>query len=313
MKRRLALLGLIGLLVASLALGIVARWFRPNPEPPAWANEYDVTVRSPEMIAPGAVVESSAPAGWSHLVIKSLPRVRASEVSRVPSPFGLGREYTVRMASWMFTAFAADVVPERQGEHTRFRLRAIGLGLGTKINARDTIITPETASTFGKSLDLIEKEILTTGYKVQSQARVVVHGPSFALLDTPVCFRCSDKHRLVRYRYALLVEAPTGRLDVLLWRLGGEGGECADLTSAVYLAPNTVDESELIPDESEFNIVGGASDLAFAVDRLPKHLLQVALPEEIVSLAEKTRFTADQARDLEDGLRQLLTQARSRS
>jgi hypothetical protein len=296
-----------------LALGLGARWLRLGHIPPAWANDYDLTAKPPEAIAPGTVVDRSAPAGWSHLVIKSLPRVRPSEVGRVPNNIVVGRDGTVRMASWMFTVFTADVVPEHRGEHTRYRLRAIGLGLGTNVNGRDVVVTPETAKQFGLELDWIGKEILTTGYRVQGQARVVVHGPSFALLDTPVWFRCDPTHRLVRYRYALLVDASTGRLDVLLWRLGGDGGECADLGSVVHLTADTIDEAELVPDPAEFNALGIPSEAAFAVDKLPVHLLKAALPPELLAPAGKTRFTPDEARALEEGLRQLLGKVRSGS
>src|SRR5262249_55252024 len=150
-----------------------------------------------------------------------------------------GREGVVKRVSWMFTAFAADVVQEKHGSHTRYKLRAIGLGLGANVKGHDTILTVKSAPQLGVNIDPIQMTTLDTGYKVQQQARVVVHGPSFAIVDTPVTFRCGEKNRMVRFRYALLVDAPTGRLDVLCWRTGAEGGECSDLSRAVLLNPNT--------------------------------------------------------------------------
>jgi hypothetical protein len=309
MRRSSVILGLaiVGLgAVAALALGW--QWLR-SAKPPAWSDDYDVTAKPPESITPGIVVERSAPAGWSHLVIKSLPRVRPSEVPRVPAVPVLGRDYTVRMVSWMFTAFVADVVPEQDGSHTRYRLRAIGLGLGTNVNGKDTVITRETAKQYDVELNWITKEILETGYRVQSQARLVLHGPSFALLDTPVWLRCNSKNKLVRYRYALFVDAATGRLDVLLWVLGGENGECADLTQALLLPPDLIDEVELVPDPAEFDR-GIARESAFGVDGLPLHRAKLTIPPELRELAGKTRFTPDDARALEDGLRRLLPDPR---
>ena len=170
----------------------------------------------------------------------------------------------------------------------------------------NVVDTAATAERFGPGLDLFQKMTLDTGYKVQEQARVVLHGPTFALLDTPVTFRCGDKNRMVRYRYALLVDPPTGRLDVLAWRLGAEGGGCSDLTRAVLLHPNTIDEAELIPDPAEFNAIGIPNELAFGVDDLPPHRLEVALPPHLSAPAGKTKFAPDDARALEDGLRKLL-------
>jgi len=301
---RIGLLLLMAVFAALAAAGMAARSLRPSVPPPAWANDYDVTAVVPEAIEPGTVVERGPPAGWSHLVIKAMPRVKPSEKSRVPTR--LGRDYVIQKVSWMFTAFTADVVPEQQGSHTRYRLRAIGLGLGANVNGRDTVLTTETAEQFGERMDPVKKQTLDTGYGIQQQSRVVVHGPSFALIDTPVTFRCGERNRMVRFRYALLVDAPTGRLDVLCWRIGAEGGECADLSRAVLLPPNTIDEAELLVDVSAFNDLGIPNELAFGVDDLPPHRLEVALPPGLSPLAGKTKFTPDEARTLEEGLRKLL-------
>jgi hypothetical protein len=300
------ILWLLTLAVAGLlAVGVAARWLRPDVTPPAWADDYDLSAQPPEAIAPGTEVDRGPPAGWSHLVIKSLPRVKPSEVSRVPAPLGLGRDHVIRQVSWMFTAFTADVVSERQGAHARHRLRAIGLGLGATVNGRDIVLTADSAERLGQPLNWIQKETLTTGYRVQQQARVVIHGPSFALLDTPVTFRCGTKNRMVRYRYALLVDPPSGRLDVLAWRLG-DAEACADLSRAVLLHPNTIDEAELIPDLATFSTIGIPNELSFGVDDLPPHRLEVALPPEIAGLVAQSKFTPDDARALEAALRKLL-------
>jgi hypothetical protein len=285
-----------------LTVGAASRVFRPAAQP-AWIDEYDVTAQPPETIAPGTVVERGPPDGWSHLVIKSLPRVRPSEAQHVPTLLGFGRERILRQISWMFTVFAADVVPERQGAHTRYRLRAVGLGLGASVNGRDTVLSVDAAERLGSRLNWVEKETLTKGYAVQQQARVVVHGATFGLVDTPVAFHCGAHNRLVRYRFALLVDPPTGRLDVLAWRLGDADG-CADLSRAVLLNPSTIDEAELVPDPSTFNPL--PNELSFGVDELPPHRLAVALPPEIAGLVAQTKFTPDEARALETALRKLL-------
>jgi hypothetical protein len=301
----------IVVLAAVLAGAAAVRLLRPaaDPPPPAWADDYDLSARPPEEIAPGTVVARGPPAGWSHLVIKSLPRVKASEVADLPKSV-VPCDMLVRRVAWMFTAFTADVVEERQGAHRRHRLRAIGLGLGAAVNGRDTVLTVDWAGNNGVGLDPIERLTLRTAARVQNQARVVVHGPSFALTDTPVTFRCGEKrNRAVRFRYALLADPPTGRLDVLCWRLGAEGGGCADLTRAVLLNPDTIDAAELLADRSGFDLMGVPGELAFGVDALPPHRLAVALPPPVSALAGKTRYTPDEAHALERGLRALLPDA----
>ncbi|QJW93902.1 hypothetical protein [Frigoriglobus tundricola] len=306
-RARIVLAVLIAVLAGLAVSALAVRWLRP-PAEPAWTDDYDVTAQPPEEIAPGTVIERGPPAGWSHLVIKSLPRVRANEVVRLPSNRLMSRDDLARQVAWMFTAFTADVVPERHGHHTRYRIRAIGLGLGANVNGRDTILTSSTAESFGLKPDFfgVQKTTLDIGYRIQQQARVVIHGPSFALVDTPVTFRCGKKNRMVRFRYALLVDQPTGRLDVLAWRLGAESGGCADLSRAVLLRPDTIDEAELIPDLAEFDRLNIPNELAFGVDDLPPNRLEVALPPDLSPLVGGTKFTPDAARTLEDDLRKLL-------
>jgi hypothetical protein len=296
------------LIVAMVALGCLgliawAVWPIP-PTPPSWAMEYDVTARKPESIAPGTVVGLTVPEGWSHLIIKSLPRIRPSEIENIPRNPLVERSRTVRMASWMFAAFVADVGAERQGDTSRYRIRAIGLGLGTSIGGRDVVITPETAAQYGIELDWITRDILTKGYKTQSLARVVVHGPTMAVVDTPVWYRSDGRHRLLRFRYALLVDSFTGSLDTLVWLLDADG-RCGDGT-ATLLGPNTIDEAELRPDPNEFNLVGKPSEAAFAVDRLPRGLARLMLPSDLRSLASQSKYTPAEAGLLEQQLRQLL-------
>lgn len=302
-RARIGIVLLIACATFLLSTAVVVRWLRPKVEPPAWANDYDLTAQPPELIAPGTVVERTAPQGWSHLVIKAMPRVKPSEVQRVPSLLGFGRDLVVQQVAWMFTVFTADVVAEQQGSHNRYRLRAIGLALGANLNGRDTVLTLDNPE-FGQKLGLIQKMTLEAGYKVQKQSRVVVHGPSFALVDTPVVFVCDGQNRMIRFRYGLLVNAQTGRLEVFCWRLGAESGQCADLARAVLLNPNTLDEAEMIPDPEQLKT--GANELSFGVDCLPPHRLEVELPADIRDTAGKTRFTPDEARTLEDALRKLL-------
>lgn len=311
MRRFRLVLWLLTLAVAALlATGAAVRWFVvPSIEdvqvpPPAWNDEYDVALQPPEQIASGTEAPNGPPTGWSHLVIKTLPRVRKSEIPKVPTS-SLFRGMVVDGTKWMFTLFAADVVEERQGVHKRFKLRAIGLGLGANVNGKDVVLTVDDVT------NPIHKKTLKVGYSVQKRSRVVVQGPSFALVDTPVTFRCGDKNRSVRFRYALLVDTATGRLDVLCWRIGAEGGECADLSRAVLLKPNLIDEAELIPDPSNFKTddipgVLTPTELGFGVDDLPPHRLEVKLPPELSAPAARTKYTPEEARALEDALRKLL-------
>src|SRR5262245_56451172 len=123
MSRKIVRQLLILLLGVALVGGVVAWQLRTTSlVPPSWANDYDVTAQPPELIPAGTVIESGPPEGWSHLVVKSLPRVKPDTESRIPA---LWRSRTVGMMTWMFTAFVADVRPETRGGETRHHLSKI--------------------------------------------------------------------------------------------------------------------------------------------------------------------------------------------
>lgn len=293
--------------------GVVWATWPASPAPVDWSHEYDTTPRplektsfiaadSPtydltskpaDSLEPGTIVEKTAPKGWSHLVIKSLPRVREDQKKDLP-------ELTVEKASWMFTAFLANV----KKDGNRYVFEKAALGLGAKAKDRDTILTAETGRKLGGELGLFGGEILTKGYEVQKKAVLVFSGPTMALLDTPVWFRVGDDNKLVRYRYAMLVDAASGRLETIVWRLGTDGVGTS-FEDAVWLKPDTVDVAELVVDKKKVNRLGIPADDAFAVEKMPEGR-KLPIPAELHKLAAQTRFTADEAYSLDYSLRKLL-------
>ncbi|HEY3788700.1 MAG TPA: hypothetical protein VGL71_07590, partial [Urbifossiella sp.] len=137
------------------AAGVLWATWPKTPTPTDWSHEYDTAAKPPahaaavstadfpvtydlvtrpaEALPPGLIVESKPPAGWSHLVIKSLPRIREEYKKGLPA-------LAVEKASWMFTAFLADVKKETIGGQSRYRFNKLGLGLGASALGRDTIL-----------------------------------------------------------------------------------------------------------------------------------------------------------------------------
>jgi hypothetical protein len=283
-------------LTAPVALAAWAAWPGSPPLPAPVAAAADPAAPAPalpETVAPGTVVEPNDHPGWSHLVLKSRPRIRADQRDKV-------NDLTARMAAWMVTVTLADVQKTDAG----YALRAVGVGLGAKAKGKDTVITADTGAKFGAEIGLVSKTVLNKGYDRQGQSAVVSRGPTLWVVDTPVHFADGGKHRVVRYRHALLVDAKTGKLDTYIWRLGtdGFGDRPAD---AVLLGPEAVDDTELVVDAREINFLGIPSEAAFAVDRLPACGKPVTLPAELRKLAERDAYTPADAAALEAGLRKL--------
>ena len=282
-----ALLGSCGILVAVWAI------WPCDTVTPDWSTEYDVAAKTPDQIIPGTTVAQSAPNGWTHLVIKTLPRIRPADRERV-------LPIVNRYAQWLTTAFVANVQSEKSGLH---RIRSVGFGLGPAVNGVDTIITPETAPENGVDLGLIARQLLTKSHELQRQTLMPIHGPTFALVDAPAWYRAGAKNRLIRFRYGLLANSRTGELKAVVWGFD-PGGECFSDAIIGRLQPDTIDEAELIHDATEFNL-GMPTAAAFGVDRLPSHIEPKPLPKSLQPLALASRFTPTEAHELERGLRNL--------
>ncbi len=72
-------------------------------------------------IAPGTLVGDQPPRMWSHLVIKSLPRLASGDLETLPRS-------AFRTAALMRTVILADVGRSAE-DPTRFALRRVGVGL----------------------------------------------------------------------------------------------------------------------------------------------------------------------------------------
>jgi hypothetical protein len=256
-----------------------------------------------ELLQPGTVVGKDPPRGWSHLIIKSQPRIRQEDLRQVSS-------LTADLASFLFTAFVANVEEERIDGQVRYRLGAIAVGIGTPINGRDTIISPATQQKLGANVGLLAGQVLAKLYDGQQNVRLAGFTRTMALVDTPVVMVRGNRHRAVMIRYALLVDANTGRLDTLAWLLDRDdrGGFVGPSSPIEWLPPGKINDAVLRVDPNEFTL-GIPSDSAFGLLRIPEGQKQIAFPDELKAVAAEVSPSAAWAGWLEGKLRGLLQQA----
>jgi hypothetical protein len=282
----------------------------PQPPPPPTApgtpavTAYDVTIRPVELVAPGGVADREPPPGWSHLIIKSYPRVGAGDVSKVP-------EMTVPLAALFHPLMAADVQPEQRPGQTRYRFHKVGVGLATTINGHDVVVSPDTQRQLGANLGLFAGMVLKGMYEGQQHGRVIVSSEAFALVDTTGTMLLGDKHRPVITRHALLVDTQTGRLETLMWRidLAGKNDYAGAAGPIVWLPPGKIQEAVLHVDAGEFHF-GIASENALATMRLPEGQKEFPLPPTLQQIAGQPRLTPAEALQLEMALRGMLNAGR---
>jgi hypothetical protein len=258
---------------------------------------YDVTPRRLDLIAPGTVVEKTPPKGWSHLIIKSHPRAGTGDVKQLSKS-------TAQLTALLHTVILANVQAEKPGRH---RLTAVAVGLGTKVNGQDIIVSPEKQKELGANLGFLERMVLSRAQEKLRDVQVVARSNTMALIDCPNLLQRDGKHRPVVLRYAVLVDAASGRLDTLLWVIDRDerGGYVGVSGAMEWLPPNKMEDCVLHVDASEFSL-GVPSENAFALDRIPQGQKQLAVTDDLKLLAARMRLTEDMAGQLETKLRAAL-------
>ncbi len=257
-------------------------------------------IRQVELLTPGTVIEKSAPRGWTHLVLKSQPRLPDDEKRRV-------NEMTARLATMVFTATAASVEAYGKGEAKRYRLARLGVGVGVNINGKDVIVSPETQAQLGANLGLLARQVLSAVYEKQKSVRLVAVGPTLAILDTPAFMPRGRGHAPVILRYVFLVDPLSGKLDTLVWRIDLDArGEYEGVTGMIeWLPPNKLVDAEMQVDPREFRL-GVPSERAFAIKSIPQGDRQFSMPDGLRGLAGIRQLRPQQAAQLTQGLRDMI-------
>lgn len=264
---------------------------------------YDVTARPIELIPPGTVIDRTAPAPYTHLIVKSYPRLGAGDLHAV-------NEMTKQLASFLHTSLVARTGTYTVGGETRYRLEEVATGFGTNIRGRgDTVISPDTERKLGANLSFFQRLVLSKCYEEQQKSRYIVRSDTLAVVDTPLIILRNDQHRRAILRYALLLSERSGRLDTLMWMidLDAQGRYATPAGEVHWLAPNTLVDCVMHVDADEFTL-GVPSDIAFACLKTPQGKHAASMPDSLTPLAALPQFTPEQAKALEVQLWLLLQQ-----
>jgi hypothetical protein len=290
-------------LVCRLLTGCALSWPGISSAAAA-AAEIDVTPRRVALIPPGTVIPDRAPKDWTHLIIKSHPRIGPESIGQVSAS-------TARLAGLLFTAVLADVQAGRGAEGgVQFVLSNIAVGVGTRVNGRDLILSSDTQEKLGANLGFLEGSVLAAGERQLQQMRSVARSRTMAIVDAPGILLRDGRHRQVVLRYALLVDPKSGRLDTLLWLLepGGRGPHLEPLSLMQWLPPDKIEDCVLHVDSNEF-ILGIPTSTAFAMAQIPQGRLAIAFPRELKATAAEAQFTPASAESLQRTLWSLLRRA----
>ncbi len=268
----------------------------PNRQP-------DSNAPSIAFIPPGTVISNKAPAGWTHLIDKSLPRMHYGDVDQVPKP-------VQALSGMFFTSMLARVRPPDGPESPGYRLDEVAIAMGTRIGAADTIITPETQKRLGARLGLLPRIALERGYERLKTVKVAARTPTMAVIDGPAMMLRGGKHRPVVLRYTVLVHPRTGDLETLLWVISqdDQGAYEGMISVCEWLLPNQIEERLLHVDASEF-VLGLITENAMAIVHLCKGRMQIPFPPDVKRIATDPRLSPTSARELEKRLWELMQKA----
>jgi hypothetical protein len=218
---------------------------------------------------------------------------------------------TYRLSSLVFTSIAARVEAVPGSNPKRFVLGDIGLGLGTNVQGRHVVLSPETQAQLGANLGFQERIVLSECHKRQAMARAVARTQTMAVFDTHAVMIRDGRHRLAKVRYAVLLDPRSGQIATLCWGvdLDNQGRPYVSNTALEWLPPNKVDELTLYVDPAQITL-GIPGDLAFAVNQVPQGQARIALTSDLALLTGSAKYTAQSTEELETqlrlGLQQLL-------
>jgi len=232
--------------------------------------------------------------GFTHLVVFSRSQFTSAARKKVEA-------ITAKLASSMFTVFAADV--SNGGE--AHRLDRVACGVGTLVDGGSPIILTEaTCSKLGVSLGFLHRRALSTTEEYVGKTKLLGRTETMQLIDSPIVMSVGGRNRDVLFRYAIMVHPDDGRLATLCWALTPGGSEHSGPVSPVHLmSANYVNESQLTVDSSQYTF-GIPNSLTYGLLAPPGQPTAEAGSLDSMIARSKT-VTTEQLKQIEPELRKL--------
>jgi hypothetical protein len=243
-----------------------------------------------ERLSAATRVGDTAPEGWTHLVLKSVPRLASGEWRDLP-------EVGKKTATMFRTAIVADVQP--LGIDKEYILSRVGIAMCVTSRdgkAGDVVVSSDRLESLGMRLSAMEQVVLQAAETELAESRIIAFTSTFALLRSPVTLLVAGKHRKVDLYYAFCVDSTTGRMRVGVWSMWpGDVKKQPPPPAVIDLAPKTTFDCELDVQAKRVVVVGIPFSWSFALRKLPPGRTVLlkgnkALGEKIVAI---TRHPSD--------------------
>jgi hypothetical protein len=152
------------------------------------------------------------PAGWTHLVLKSIPRLTSGDLDTVS-------ENAHEIAQRIRPLIVADVKRSSDAGNASFHLDRVGVGLcaPAEDGGGDIVITGSSVQGTRGTWTTKQRLILSAIAYESSRARLAAATSTLALVRTPVTFLASGTHHKIDMCYAVLVDPENGNLQTFVW------------------------------------------------------------------------------------------------
>jgi len=189
-------------------------------------------------LQPGMLVTDKPPAGWSHMVVKSIPRLASGDQGTLPAG-------SSKTATYFRTVILANVKPVDVDEKD-FELAQIGLGMCVPQDEdHDMVVAADRLDALGLHLTTVQRLVLDAAESEMAEGRIIARTPTFALFRSPATVVAGNEHRRVNLCYAFCVERSTGKLEVAVWTMSTDTKLQKAPSSLVKLSANPLFDCQI--------------------------------------------------------------------
>ena len=123
-------------------------------------------------LQPGLLIGDKPPEGWSHIVVKSLPRLASGDTDSLPKE-------AAKTAAYFHTVILANVKPMDVDE-TEFELTQVGIGICVprKGQNKDVVVSADRLEALGLHLSWVQKMTLDAMETGMAKGKIIATTPT---------------------------------------------------------------------------------------------------------------------------------------
>jgi hypothetical protein len=238
------------------------------------------------------------PTGWTHVVIKSIPRLASGDLDTVS-------EQAFEIAQRIRPLILAKVWPTAE-PGAPYRLDRVGVGLcAPGAEGQGDIVVSSTSVEKTRGAWTTKQRLILAAMSLEtSRADLAAATSTFALVRSPVTFLVSGAHKKINLYYAILVDPQTGSLRTVVWpdHEKSESNPSPAVTTTTMARHLSVTVFDLPQDVRASRILGNIPvSWSFAISALPKGN-DLVLPPDLSAVPDSGTQDAAMSARMEQAL-----------